>query len=93
MPNGIKVWSASGAVVFDSSQSIGKLLGVIAVSASVNPTGIVSNSNLSYGVPFYYFQSDTSNLAVPQVTLTSSQISWYTIGGDNYAGNLFYGIR
>lgn len=97
---GLQIWNASGTLILDSSDRLGRIVG----SARVAGTNGGVGADLSQGTPFYSFQPDflfkhVSQITPPPVfTINASGISWIydTDGGTTnrypVTGMVFFGV-
>ena len=92
MPQGLQIFDASGNIIFDTSNAIGRVLGVANVVASTS--GTVTNDGLTTGRPFWIFQTTTTQYFSAQPTVTASStsnvLSWNT--GSSTNGIIIYGV-
>lgn len=97
---GLQIWNASGVLLLDSSDRLGRIVG----RAQVQGFNAGVTADLSQGTPFYSFQPDFLFAHVSQQTpppifvITASGISWTysSTSGMNYprpvTGWVFYGV-
>jgi len=77
MPVGLQTWDASGRLMLDATNRIGRILTSFNTggsNGSVNVPGLVGA-----GTPFYYVTVDLDNLvqcAFPAVSISGSTVSW-----------------
>ncbi|OWJ59139.1 hypothetical protein BWU74_18155 [Paraburkholderia caledonica] len=97
---GLQIWNASGFPILDSSDRLGRIVGM----APVQGFNASVSADLSQGTPFYSFQPDFLFKHVNQVTpppmftINAGGITWVydTDGGTNYrypvTGLVFFGV-
>lgn len=92
MAFGVRSWDASGNLEFDSSNSLGRVLGVATLTGGT--AGSQSNSKLANGTPFWIVTCTTAPFVrQPTVTTTSSAISWtWPAGSGTATYKLVYGV-
>lgn len=75
MPSGIKIWDASGNVVFDTTVKAGRVLGQVSTGTA---NGSVTNADFSQGVGWFTVAPVATGLGtyVPTVTLSGTTVSW-----------------
>jgi len=100
MPAGLQLFNASGALLLDTSDRLGRIVGAVQLKGF---NGQMS-ADLSSGTPFWSFQPDflfahtTQQTPPPIITIDSNGVSWMysSTSGLNYAkpitGWLFYGV-
>jgi hypothetical protein len=97
---GLQIWNASGTLILDSSDRLGRIVG----SARVTGTNGNAVADLSQGTPFYSFQPDFLFKHVNQITpppmftINAGGITWVydTDGGTTnrypVTGWVFFGV-
>jgi hypothetical protein len=86
---GLQIWNASGIPILDSSDRLGRIVGM----AQVQGFNAGVTADLSQGTPFYSFQPDFLFKHVSQITpppmftINSTGISWvYDTDGGSTTG-------
>lgn len=81
MPQGLQVFDSNGVIVFDVTDRLSRVLGIITTTAS---NGSISDPGLLTGTPWWMIiddwggASDTYSLttSVPLITASGSTLSW-----------------
>lgn len=91
MPQGLQIWDASGALVFDTTLRTATLFGIIHITGS----GSVTDADFAKGDPFwFYLPLDYSAVISLNVTFSSNTFSWSSATPSvSPNGNFIYGIR
>lgn len=90
MTTGFQAWDSAGHLIVDTTSRLGRIMGVISVSAD----GSLSDAQLTTGTPFYVFASiDFSSFSQPLVTFSGATMTWATQSSGPYGGHLIYGVR
>ena len=92
MPQGLQIWDASGNLILDTSNRIGRVLGVVTLDG--NTSSSETNDGLLTGTPFYMvvFLGSFATYS-PTISIASNVISWTMPSGA--AGNFYrlvYGV-
>lgn len=93
MPQGLQIWDAAGATVFDTTTRAGVALGAVN-TGTVN--GSVVAEGLALGEPFFFVIPDGTSFAdaVPVVTISGTTIFWsFPSVGYRTGGVIVYGIK
>ncbi|MFM0498159.1 hypothetical protein [Paraburkholderia caledonica] len=78
MTAGLQIWNASGQLMLDATQRIGRIKGSHYLDGNGGSVGM----DLSDGTPFWSFQPDflfahiNGNSPVPVVSISSTGVSW-----------------
>jgi len=84
MATGLRVWDASGNLIFDTPDRAGRIIGFATISAGSGSIAI----SLPSGVrPFFVVTSFPSNIYNPQLTISSM-----TTSAINYTANATFQI-
>ena len=93
MPQGLQVWDASGNLILDLTDRLGRILGI---STLTSPTdGSITDAGFASGTPWFICLPISSGAAsTPQCSVAGNVISWDFITGGNYATTykLIYGV-
>jgi hypothetical protein len=93
MPQGLQVWDASGNLILDLTDRLGRILGI---STLTPPTdGSVINADFATGTPFWACVPVSSGRApVPNVSFSGTTLSWDFVAGISYGPSyrLIYGV-
>lgn len=96
MSYGLQVFDATGAILVDTNDRLGKILGSVSVGSS---PGSISVPDFSLGTPFYFLRANSPQQGSfpPTITISGATISWSTPSGynsywDRTPGTIFYGI-
>lgn len=93
MPQGLQVWDASGNLILDISERVGKFLGIATITAGVN--GSVTNAGFALGQPFFMVTTlGTLPTYRPSLTFNAgtNTLSWDWQGRPGSNCSLRYGV-
>jgi hypothetical protein len=85
VPAGLQVWDASGNLIFDTPDRIGRIVGSITTTAG--SSGSVSFTVPSGCTPFWFSSTAAQLGGSPKVTISGGTISWSAAGETT----IFYG--
>jgi hypothetical protein len=97
MPAGLQMWDESGRLILDTSTSVGRFLGVVAIA---NASVSVYSEGFLTGRPFYVFlpsgDPSTGNdrtWNTPTMSVSGPNVSFIVSGqpGGDF-GKIFYGV-
>lgn len=76
MAQGLQIWDASGNLIFDTSDRISRVLGIVTITANVS--GSVTNSGFSGLSPFWFCIPLDYDTYMPEFTFTSgtNNLAW-----------------
>lgn len=88
MAQGLQVWDASAALIFDTSAALFRELGVVAIGSD-NNSGSVTDAGFSEGLPMWFVIS-TQLDNYPDISFSGTTLTW-TANGTPFSGTLYYG--
>lgn len=93
MPQGVQVWDASGNLIIDITQRLGRVLGVATLTSPTD--GSVTDAGFGTGTPFWAcIPVATGRALVPDLSISGNTLSWDFLTGYSYAPTyrLIYGV-
>ena len=91
MPAGFQVFDASGNVIVDLTDRLGRVLGITTITADGNLT----DAGFATGTPFWCcIPVATGRAPVPDISISGNVLSWDFQAGISYApsNRLIYGV-
>ena len=85
MGQGLQIWDASGNLIFDTPDRIGRIVGSVATTAGVS--GSVTFTIPTGCTPFWFSTTASQINGTPNISVSGGTISWS--GGG--ATTIFYG--
>lgn len=93
MAAGFEYYDELGRLVAGVDTNVFKIVGIISISTGSNPSGSVTNSDLGYGDPDWWFVPTSGAFgALPSIDISGSTITWSNPDGTTWAGNIYYGF-
>lgn len=87
MPAGLQVWDATGHLIFDTPDRMGRIVGWIDAAANNSGSTTQSISIPTGCTPFWFALADLAFYSLPDVTMTNTSITYGHCG----PCRIFYG--
>lgn len=91
MPQGLQVWNASGQLIVDVTDNLGRVLGIANVTGGA--AGSVTHAGFAQGTGFWMLMGVNSYaLPAPAFSLSGTTLSWTWPDGGSGSFKLVYGV-
>jgi hypothetical protein len=93
MTTGVRIWDASGNLIFDTPTIVFRYLGTIKTTAGTG--GSVTDAGLSTGTPWWVIQGAVGTLAATGVivSVSGTTLTWAYTGTISRNATIIYGVR